>query len=102
VTEKFLDVIMRAERSVLISTGFQYLHELGWEWTILARIEKRYQLSKCGGWDEITDEERERVTLLRKTQQNGASPDDPFLGRSARNVAISIMTDGCASIDLGK
>jgi hypothetical protein len=39
-----------AERKLLCSTGFMNLHDMGWDWDLLAKIEKKLQLHKEVKW----------------------------------------------------
>jgi hypothetical protein len=59
--DDLVPAILIAEKKLLLSVGFMTLTDMGWEWDLLAKIEKQLQLDKEKKW--MTPDRQGKIRL---------------------------------------
>lgn len=103
----------RGELALLAAVGFQHLHELGWEWQVLATMRQRYKLWNAPNWDPNAQElcsvdtagvsaagsQQPAATAASAAAGGGGGGKAPaVVAKSGQDLAKDFILDACAPL----
>ena len=110
---RMVPMARRAELALLAGVGFQHLHELGWEWQVLATMRQRYKLWNAPNWDpnaqELESADTAGVSAAGSQQpaataasaaagaSAGGGGKAPAVAKSGQDLAKDFILDACAA-----